>query len=116
MTKQPTCAERINDQLKGRLEDMEPECGVCVDEWCDEHINQNSVLWLNRQTVYRIQLSTGGPGDDFFVTIDDGGEITRIEYQFLDWYDGARVEVTGDDFELVKKWIEWQLYIPEIHG
>lgn len=113
-TRQPTCAERINDQLAGRLKMLKPKCKKCLDGYCDKHLAGQDVLWLERKTVYRIQLSTGGPGDDFFVTIDDDGEISRIEYQFLDWFDGARIEVEGQDFEKVKKWIEYQLYIPEI--
>jgi hypothetical protein len=33
-------------------------------------------------------------------------EIERIFYHFLDWFDGAERELQGEEFTIVKNWIE----------
>jgi len=38
---------------------------------------------------WRWQLSTGGPGDEFRIFTDVKKNIDRIEYVYLDWFDGA---------------------------
>ena len=38
---------------------------------------------------WRWQLSTGGPGDEFRIFTDIQKNIDRIEYVYLDWFDGA---------------------------
>jgi hypothetical protein len=61
-------------------------------------------------TVVRVQMSTGGPGDEFEVYIDpNDGEIVKIIYRFLDWFDGAERELRGDDFEKIREAVS-QLY------
>ena len=49
--------------------------------------------------MYRVELSYGGPQDYFDVFVSDDGDIERIEYRFLDWFDGATRVVEGDDFD-----------------
>ena len=39
---------------------------------------------------YRIQFSWGGPSDELRIYHD------RVEYWFLDWFDGASIDVTRD--------------------
>lgn len=47
-----------------------------------------------RRGYWRYQLSWGGPSDEFRFYADENRQLTRIEYWFLDWFDGARVRVT----------------------
>jgi hypothetical protein len=56
---------------------------------------------------FRFQMSWGGPGDEFrfFVGIDK--VVHRIEYWFLDWYDGACRVLRGDDFKMVEWIYDW---------
>ena len=46
-----------------------------------------------RRGYWRYQLSWGGPGDEFRFYADENKQLTRIEYWFLDWLDGAKVRV-----------------------
>jgi hypothetical protein len=39
-------------------------------------------------------LSTGGPHDDVRFWADYDGAMHYAEYHFMDWYDGAQIEVT----------------------
>jgi len=45
---------------------------------------------------YRYQISWGGPSDEFRFFRDG-----RIEYWFMDWFDGHGEELTGSDRELM---------------
>lgn len=45
----------------------------------------------------RYQLSWGGPSDEFRFFVDADGDCYRIEYWFLDWFDGAHRILRGSD-------------------
>lgn len=74
-----------------------------------DYVNQNSLSWdfVERDTFtdqergyYRLQLSWGGPSDEFRIYVDHDGRgflnIDKIEYWYLDWFDGASVDVPID--------------------
>ena len=42
---------------------------------------------------YRWQLSWGGPSDEFRIYVDEMTRPDRVEYWFIDWFDGAKVEI-----------------------
>ena len=46
---------------------------------------------------FRYQMSWGGPSDELRFYAYDDGEPYTIEYWYLDWFDGASVDVTGND-------------------
>lgn len=64
-------------------------------------------LGVSSKTVFRIDLSTGGPGDWLEVECDYGGDrsephdgsysIEGITYHFNDWFDHAERTLDGDD-------------------
>lgn len=107
------CEERIDEHLKGRLEDLETlfhnyngeeyheelgnfnEYGLCFD-----YVESND----QEKGYYRYQLSWGGPSDEFRIWVSFFGKIEKIEYWFLDWFDGASVDVT--DNELIREIVE----------
>ena len=49
----------------------------------------------------RYQLSWGGPSDEFRFFLDADQDCYRVEYWFLDWFDGASRTLHGDDVELL---------------
>jgi hypothetical protein len=58
---------------------------------------------------FRYQLSWGGPSDEFRIFADQSGRgwsIYRIEYWFLDWYDGASRRLHGEDLEFMRELVE----------
>ena len=85
-----------------------PGCGngdeIDVEENCDAESRDSywqGILSIDTQLMFRVQLSTGGPGDQFEIYVDpQDHEISHIDYRFLDWFDGAERRLTGTDFDL----------------
>ena len=70
-----------------------------------DYVNQTSLSWDyvepytfddQREGYYRLQLSWGGPSDEFRIYTDMNKRIHEIEYWYLDWYDGASISVPRD--------------------
>ena len=121
MTSQPTCKERIAKELENELETLrklwalyqnDPEAsdpdygrfdehGLCFDYVAAGTFNDQ------RQGFFRFQISTGGPGDEFRFYTDAEHECYLVEYWFLDWFDGASLELSGKDEELLLEIWEW---------
>lgn len=88
------------DEAREKLDILNTNDGENVDDWVQ------GILSVDKLPVqYRVQLSWGGPSDEFIVTVEDN-EIDEIEYVFMDWFDGAREKLHGDDFETVKSMLE----------
>lgn len=60
-------------------------------------------LGVSESRVYRIDLSTGGPGDWYEVHADDDKTVTRIVYHFNDWFDHAERTLDGDEFDAIEE-------------
>ena len=82
--------------------------GNCFHEHYDlfDYANITALSWDyvepgtfedQEEGYYRLQLSWGGPSDEFRIyTIADTLEIDVIEYWYMDWFDGASVNVMPD--------------------
>ena len=111
-----TCAERVAGQWESRKEDfraiLDAECAGLEpgDEgWPEQYGPFNEYgLWFDYvapdtfddqpEAFFRYGLSTGGPGDELRFYHDAGATYCyRIEYWFLDWFDGAMLDVTHDE-------------------
>lgn len=53
-------------------------------------------LAIDKITVVKIQLSTGGPGDWLEIYMYDTGEFEKVVYHFNDWFDHASVGLNSD--------------------
>ena len=102
MNKQKTCKERVESHWKGRKKDLQAlldaednyteelgyfnEYGLCLD------FVEAGTFREQREDYVRYQFSWGGPSDElrFYKNGD-------IEYWFLDWFDGACINVTDDN-------------------
>ena len=130
--KQATCAERIRDEYVDRIETIE-SIFDCIDDGhnnsdddaIDAAYNKLDHMALDPQTpleyipsdtydaqdegFIRWHLSWGGPEDQFRFFIDEHGGITDIEYHFMDWFDGAviNVNMTGYHAELLDRVFDW---------
>lgn len=64
----------------------------------------------NEDGYFRYQLSWGGPSDEFRIyanKIDDYRWIVyKVEYWFMDWFDGAHKLLTGEDKKFMSTLIE----------
>jgi hypothetical protein len=85
----------------GRFE----EYGLCFD-----YVYANTFS-DQEEGFFRYQLSTGGPGDEFrfYLTMDKS--LYKVEYVFLDWFDGATRKLHGTDLELLTEM--WDSYFSE---
>lgn len=119
-TKQATCKERVAKHLKSRIEDIDKlwkmyhedceaydnelgnfnEYGLCFDYVAPGTFSDQ------RRGYFRYQLSWGGPSDEFRFYCTEGFDIDRIEYWFLDWFDGAKKILTGHAFNLLSEIFE----------
>lgn len=62
-------------------------------------------LGVFEERLITVELSMGGPGDRLECRVDADGDVTRIEYVFLDWFDGARRTLDGDDFDVAERFV-----------
>ena len=89
LKKNPTCAERVAEEWKDRQEDLKnPEYEALSFDYVAPH------TWDNQKEGYwRWQFSWGGPSDELRGFVNEHGELHRLEYWFLDWGDGASINV-----------------------
>ena len=58
---------------------------------------------------YRWQFSWGGPSDELRAYVNLDKSIHRLEYWFLDWGDGAKIDIPkGEDHEYNHAWSQMQ--------
>jgi len=106
-----TCKERIKESLRSRGEDFErfitaymgelsEEDESIIDEFYNYGLSIDMIsmgTFKNMKEPYlRYQLSWGGPSDE--INFYQNG---RIEYRFLDWFDGATLNISDLD------WAQW---------
>ena len=113
------CEDRVDEQLSGRLLDIDalvkaysesedgdhPELGnLCDYGLCFDFVELGTFSDQD-EPYYRWQLSWGGPSDEFRFFLNESGQLEKVEYWFLDWFDGACRTVDDD---LITGWIwEW---------
>ena len=107
--KEANCKDRIRGEYQSTVETLR----VLWKDYCDggegvEDIGTLSEYGLSFDYVepntfndqpygyWRYLLSWGGPSDEFRLY---GGGL--IVYHFMDWFDGAELDVTDDDLELM---------------
>lgn len=61
-----------------------------------------------KQGYFRYQLSTGGPADEFrFFCESVDGMPYKVEYWFLDWFDGANITLHGTQEQLLMELFDY---------
>lgn len=127
-----SCEHRIDAELAERLSDLRRlwELYCEGDEWDDElgSLHEYGLAFDyvepgtfegQREGYWRYQLSWGGPSDEFRFYVSPGGKTPyRVEYRFMDWFDGASRDMSDlsiQDQEILRdlwKWFEavWGSY------
>ena len=136
-----TCAERIGGQMADRLADFRaiaelqdadpmeahPDVSERAEDMAGEYdpdtdlqeiageIVRDYPLGVSRRTVFRVDLSTGGPADWLEVVCsgntpayESGGEpyeVERIAYHFADWFDHAERQLDGAEFDAAERFV-----------
>lgn len=99
--------EEYQDATEGQriaLEVLDKKRGDYFHEYDDlfDYVNQTALSWDyvegegKEAGYYRLQLSWGGPSDEFRIYVNQDKEIDIIEYWYMDWFDGAHVLVPKD--------------------
>ena len=113
-TKQKTCAELISARYSDRVNQF----SELEDQCCNETLgHENYGYWSERfnesilafdfveantfdnqpDGYYRLQLSWGGPSDEVrYYTKAEHERFYKITYPYMDWFDGAEIEVFDD--------------------
>jgi len=108
-TKQQTCTERIEQSYTGRMDDLK-DILTCSGDFahCEDLMQGLNEYGLGfdyveheeeeeKENFWRFQISWGGPSEEFRIYTDGKeGEIQKIEFWFLDWFDGASKDVTEE--------------------
>ena len=92
--------EEYQDATEGQriaLEVIDKNRGDYFHEYDDlyDYVNQTALSWdyvdsEGREAgYYRLQLSWGGPSDEFRIYVNQDKEIDIIEYWYMDWFDSA---------------------------
>ena len=118
MSQTPSCEERIEANMEERIEFIDKamkwesawnQSGNWQRAETARERLDNLPLAIDKRTIFKIELSTGGPADWFEVQLDDEGYLVTIEYHFADWFDHAERELSGEEFDIVSRYIEGYL-------
>ena len=114
------CKDRVERELVSRIEDLVKlwelykedsdasdedlgniyEYGLAFDYVAPETFGDDQP-----EGYFRYQLSWGGPSDEFRIYANKKGSydwtVYRIEYWFLDWFDGAKKILSGQAYQLL---------------
>ena len=109
-----SCKERIDSHYESRIEDLktlwEADCNGEENEelgnlfeygLCFDYVEPNTFN-DQKQGYWRYQISYGGPSEEFRFYVNEDHSPYKIEFWFLDWFDGAPKTLTGADFELLE--------------
>ena len=90
---QKTCTERIDEQWQDRKEDLkDPEYDYLGFNYVEPNTFEHQL-----EGYWRWQFSWGGPSDELRAFVNPDHSIHRLEYWFMDWMDGAKLELQPDD-------------------
>jgi hypothetical protein len=138
--KDPTCEERIDQQLAGRLDDLRVLQRAVAGEYEKHDDEKLRALGLEDDAseddaqelidnlpldisgndddedhgwYLTVLLSTGGPHDEFrLYPTANGQNVAQATYVFKDWYDHAERTLAGDDLAtVVDTWGETMVFL-----
>ena len=116
MKKDLTCSERVQKHFTGRMQDIRKlwEADCKGEESTDDLGSLNdyglsfdyvapNTFGDQDQGYFRYQLSWGGPSDEFRFYVNPDLTPYKIEYWFLDWFDGAPILLVDSDKTFMKE-------------
>ena len=87
-----TCNQRKHNNLMDREKQLkEGELEGLDFSYVSPHTFNKQV-----EGYWRWQLSWGGPSDELRAFVNENKEMHRLEYWFMDWYDGSEVILDKD--------------------
>jgi len=86
-----SCKARIKKEWKERQQDLE-KYGTDFEALSFDYVPPNT-FDKQPEGYWRWQFSWGGPSDELRGYVNEHKELHRLEYWFLDWFDGASLLV-----------------------
>ena len=100
----PRCVDLVQQQWQDRQKDLQnPEYEALCFDYVEPHTFKDQA-----EGYWRWQFSWGGPGDELRGFVNEHKELHRLEYWYLDWGDGASIQVARD----AEAWTQMQEMIP----
>ena len=106
MTNEKKCADLVQSAYEGRIADIRAmyeaedqtteELGPLNEYGLSIDLVEAGTFEGQRADYIRYQLSWGGPSEEF--RIYKNGDV---EFWYMDWFDGASVDVVGRDQEMI---------------
>ena len=95
--KQLKCADLVAGQWKDRQKDLISRDGSDreFEGLSFDYVKANTFT-NQKEGYWRWQFSWGGPSDELRGYVNENRELHRLEYWYLDWFDGAYVQVKPD--------------------
>ena len=109
-----SCKDQIQDSLKRKMNNLKKlwvayysgeeevedlgtfyEYGLCFD-----YVPQGTFT-DQKKAYFRYQISWGGPSEEFRFYVNPDLSVYKIEFWFLDWNDGASLELQGENYKLM---------------
>ena len=92
LQKQLSCRELVSFQWERRQQDLQQEDfeGLSFDYVAPHTFTDQA------EGYWRWQFSWGGPSDELRAFVNRDDSIHRLEYWYMDWYDGAKVSIAAE--------------------
>ena len=104
-----TCKDLVRKAYQSRMKDIsrvwslhrrDPDaCDSELGTWEEYGLSFDYVpkdtFTGQKRGYFRYQLSWGGPSEEFRFYVDETLDIEKVEFWYLDWFDGAKVVVGG---------------------
>ena len=107
-----TCKDLVQEAFESRMEDIRTlynaenqkaeELGHLSEYGLSMDYVEAGTFERQRAGYRRYQLSWGGPSEEFRIYDNDD-----VEFWYLDWFDGACVDVTGNDADIIRAMTEY---------
>ena len=116
MTKELKCKDKVKAECTSRISDLRKlwaaYCSGENDGYVEDLGNLNEyglsfdyvppgTFTDQKIGFFRYQISWGGPSDEFRFYTNPDFSCYKVEYWFLDWFDGAKVVLSGKRLELL---------------
>ena len=86
------CEDLVEDRWTTRAEDLEdPDYEALCFDYVEPHTFEKQP-----EGYWRWQFSWGGPSDELRGYVNEHRELHRVEYWYMDWFDGAKLEVQAE--------------------
>ncbi|UYL64877.1 MAG: hypothetical protein QIT35_gp81 [Methanophagales virus PBV299] len=111
-----SCKKRIGEAYKETIKDIR-RVWRAYKEQSDEEIYDYGLCFDfvkedNEEPYFRWQLAWGGPAEEFRFYVGPDFEVYKIEFWFMDWFDGAKITLRGRDYELLAE--IWDVFFRDV--